>query len=163
MLATWLAPRTWREIDYLSLLNEEIRRYGMAFERRHITLLAKQSFQEAEHYEMVGKAIESLGGTAPTSVPASASGSFEPTFRAAERHGFDEVMRIYSQIEIDEKFHVGLGGSCWRAMRARSQIARRSSKRCAACATSPGRRSRPNRSPTLEPREGCYERSRSDA
>lgn len=137
-LAAWLAPRCWREIDYVYLLNEEIRRYGMRFQRRHITLLAKQSFQEAEHYDMVGKAIESLGGTVPTSVPpeavpwseflwdcldrhplaaiaawnlseTSASGSFEPTFRGAERHGLDEVTRIYRKIEIDEKFHVGLG------------------------------------------------------
>ncbi|MEU5844753.1 hypothetical protein [Saccharopolyspora shandongensis] len=137
-LASWLIPRCWREIDYVYLLNEEIRRYGMQFERRHITLLAKQSFQEAEHYDMVGKAIESLGGEVPTTVPAeaepwsrflwecldrhplsavaawnlsetSASGSFEPTFRGAERHGLDEVTRIYKQIEKDEKFHVGLG------------------------------------------------------
>lgn len=137
-LAAWLIPRCWREIDYVYLLNEEIRRYGMLFERRHITLLAKQSFQEAEHYDMVGKAIESLGGEVPTSVPAeaepwsrflwecldrhplaavaawnlsetSASGSFAPTFRGAERHGLDEVVRIYQRIEKDEKFHVGLG------------------------------------------------------
>lgn len=137
-LATWLVPRCWREMDYVYLLNEEIRRYGMRFQRRHITLLAKQSFQEAEHYDMVGKAIESLGGQVPTSVPAeaepwsrflwecldrhplaavaawnlsetSASGSFEPTFRGAERHGLDEVTRIYQRIEKDEKFHVGLG------------------------------------------------------
>lgn len=138
ILASWLEPRAWREIDYVFLLNEQIRRYGMGFSRSHITLLAKQSFQEAEHYEAVGKAIESLGGTVPTSVPpearpwseflwdclerhplaaiaawntseTSASGSFEPTFLAGERHGFDEVVRIYKQIEIDEKFHVGLG------------------------------------------------------
>src|SRR5215207_8879614 len=63
VLAAWLAPRAWREIDYVFLLNEQIRRYGLAFKRNHITLLAKQSFQEAEHYEMVGKAIASLGGT----------------------------------------------------------------------------------------------------
>jgi hypothetical protein len=138
VLAAWLAPRAWREIDYVFLLNEQIRRYGLDFERRHITLLAKQSFQEAEHYEMVGKAIESLGGTVPNAVPSevvpwseflweclerhplaaiaawncsetSASGSFEPTFIAGEKHGFDEVVRIYKQIENDEKFHVGLG------------------------------------------------------
>lgn len=138
VLAAWLAPRAWREIDYVFLLNEQIRRYGLNFSRTHITLLAKQSFQEAEHYEAVGKAIESLGGIVPTIVPASAkpwsdflwdclerhplaaiaawnvsetsaSGSFEPTFEAGERHGFDEVVRVYRQIETDEKFHVGLG------------------------------------------------------
>lgn len=138
VLSGWLEPRCWREIDYVFLLNEQIRRYGLGFKRNHITLLAKQSFQEAEHYEMVGRAIEALGGTVPTSLPAevepwssflwdcldrhplaaiaawftsetSASGSFEPTFRAAERHGLDEVMRIYKQIEADEKFHTGLG------------------------------------------------------
>ena len=137
-LAKWLQPRAWREIDYVFMLNEEIRRYGLGFKPRHITLLAKQSFQEAEHYEMVGRAIESLGGVVPKSVPAeakpwsdflwdcldrhplsaiaawycsetSATGSFAPTFRAGERHGFDEVVRIYKQIEIDEKFHTGLG------------------------------------------------------
>src|ERR1043165_8706684 len=53
-LATWLETRAWREIDYVFLLNEQIRRYGMRFRRNHITLLAKQSFQEAEHYEDVG-------------------------------------------------------------------------------------------------------------
>lgn len=138
LLASWLEPRAWREIDYVFLLNEQIRRYGMAFSRKHLTLIAKQSFQEAEHYEIVGNAIESLGGTVPKTVPSqakpwsdflwdclerhplaaiaawnvsetSASGSFEPTFRAGERHGFDEVVRVYKQIETDEKFHVGLG------------------------------------------------------
>lgn len=138
VLARWLEPRCWREIDYVYLLNEEIRRYGMGFERKHITLLAKQSFQEAEHYEQVGRAIESLGGTVPTSVPqevvpwseflwdcldrhplgaiaawnlseTSASGSFEPTFMAAEQHGLSEVTKVYKKIEMDEKFHVGLG------------------------------------------------------
>ena len=137
-LATWLETRAWREIDYVFLLNEQIRRYGMRFERRHITLLAKQSFQEAEHYESVGRAVESLGGIVPKSVPmaavpwsnflwqcmdrhhlaaiaawyvseTSASGSFEPTFVGAERHGYTEVVKIYKQIEIDEKFHTGLG------------------------------------------------------
>ncbi|MDR6663559.1 hypothetical protein J2W51_006154 [Tardiphaga robiniae] len=137
-LATWLETRAWREIDYVFLLNEQIRRYGLGFERRHITLLAKQSFQEAEHYEAVGRAVESLGGTVPTSVPSaavawsnhlwqcmdrhhlagiaawyasetSASGSFEPTFVGAERHGYTEVVKIYKQIEIDEKFHTSLG------------------------------------------------------
>jgi hypothetical protein len=138
ILANWLATRAWREIDYVFLLNAEINRYGLNFERRHITLLAKQAFQEAEHYELVSHAVESLGGTAPTSVPpdsvrwseflwacldrhplaaiaawnaseTSASGSIEPTLAAAERHGFDEVLRVHKKIEIDEKFHVGLG------------------------------------------------------
>jgi hypothetical protein len=45
-LATWLETRAWREIDYVYLLNEQIRRYGMRFTRRHIMLLAKQAFQE---------------------------------------------------------------------------------------------------------------------
>ncbi|PVH28448.1 hypothetical protein [Pararhodobacter oceanensis] len=138
ILAAWLEPRAWREIDYVFLLNEQIRRYGMQFSRKHITLLAKQSFQEAEHYEDVGRVIESLGGTVPTSVPesakpwsdflwecldrhplaaiaawnlseTSASGSFEPTFEAGEKFGFDTVVKVYKKIAIDEKFHVGLG------------------------------------------------------
>lgn len=138
VLAKWLETRAWREIDYVFLLNEQIRRYGMGFERKHITLLAKQSFQEAEHYEDVGRAVESMGGVCPTSVPSqalpwsnwlwecmdrhhlaaiaawyvsetSASGSFEPTFVGAERHGYTEVVRIYKQIEIDEQFHTSLG------------------------------------------------------
>ncbi|WP_171011592.1 MULTISPECIES: hypothetical protein [unclassified Gordonia (in: high G+C Gram-positive bacteria)] len=138
ILAEWLATRAWREIDYVFLLNAEIQRYGMGFERKHVTLLAKQAFQEAEHYELVGNAVESLGGKVPTSVPAdslqwseflwdcldrhplaaiaawnasetSATGSLEPTFLAGEQHGFDEVVRVHRKIEIDEKFHVGLG------------------------------------------------------
>lgn len=138
VLARWLEPRAWREIDYVYLLNELIRRHGMEFSRKHITLLMKQSFQEAEHYELVGDAIVSLGGTVPTTPPqeaqawsewlwecldrnplaavaawnlseTSASGSFAPTFEAGERHGFNDVVRIYKRIENDEKFHVGLG------------------------------------------------------
>ncbi|MGE2731267.1 hypothetical protein ACQI4F_17445 [Mycolicibacterium vaccae] len=138
ILAEWLATRAWREIDYVFLLNAEIHRYGLLFERKHITLLAKQAFQEAEHYELVSNAVESLGGTAPTTIPpdsqkwseflwdcldrhplaaiaawnaseTSATGSLEPTFLAGERHGFDEVVRVHRKIEIDEKFHVGLG------------------------------------------------------
>lgn len=138
VLASWLETRTWREIDYVFLLNEQIRRYGLRFQRNHITLLAKQSFQEAEHYEELGKAVESLGGIVPVTVPkaavswsnwlwecmdrhhlaaiaawyvseTSASGSFEPTFKGAEVQGHTDVVRIYKQIEIDEKFHTGLG------------------------------------------------------
>lgn len=138
ILARWLRSRAWREIDYVMLLNAEVNRYGLSFERKHITLLAKQSFQEAEHYELVSAAVETLGGTAPTSVPpesvkwseflwdcldrhpiaavagwnaseTSATASLEPIFLAAERFGFDEVARIHKKIEIDEKFHIGLG------------------------------------------------------
>src|SRR5699024_10758811 len=72
VLARWLEPRAWRELDYVYLLNEVIRRHAMEFSRKHVTLLMKQSFQEAEHYEMVGDAIESLGGTTPTSAPKQA-------------------------------------------------------------------------------------------
>ena len=137
-LASWLETRAWREIEYVFLLNEQIRRYGLQFSRAHITLLAKQAFQEAEHYESVGKAVESLGGKVPTTVPpaaqewsnwlwqcmdrhhlaglaawyvseTSAAGSFEPTFIGAERQGHTDVVKIYKQIEIDEKFHTGLG------------------------------------------------------
>ncbi|TCP51837.1 hypothetical protein EV191_1061 [Tamaricihabitans halophyticus] len=39
----------------------------------------------------------------------SATGSLEPTFLAGEQHGFDEVVRVHRKIEVDEKFHVGLG------------------------------------------------------
>lgn len=138
ILARWLRSRAWREIDYVMLLNAEVNRYGLSFERKHIRLLAKQSFQEAEHYELVCAAIESLGGTAPTSVPpesvkwsrflwdcldrhpiaavaawnaseTSATASLEPIFLASERFGFDEVARVHKKIEIDEKFHVSLG------------------------------------------------------
>ena len=137
-LAAWLANRCWREIDYVMLLNEQIRRYGLAYKRHHITLLAKQSFQEAEHYETVGKLVETLGGEVPTSVPAmaapwskflwdsmdrhplgaiaawyasetSATGAFEPLFAGVERHGLKDVTKTYRQIEIDEKFHTSLG------------------------------------------------------
>ena len=108
------------------------------FKRHHITLLAKQSFQEAEHYETVGKLVETLGGEVPTSVPAiaapwskflwdsmdrhplgaiaawyasetSATGAFEPLFAGVERHGLKDVAKAYRQIEIDEKFHTSLG------------------------------------------------------
>jgi hypothetical protein len=137
-LAAWFGNRCWREIDYVLLLNEQIRRYGLAYKRQHITLLAKQSFQEAEHYETVGKLVESFGGEVPTSVPAiaapwskvlwdsmdrhplgaiaawyasetSATGAFEPLFAGAERHGLKNVTKTYRQIEIDEKFHTSLG------------------------------------------------------
>lgn len=138
VLSHWLRSRAWREIDYVMLLNAEINRYGMLFSRKHITLLAKQSFQEAEHYEQVGDAIESLGGTVPTTVPAeseawskflwdcldrhplaavaawnasetSATASVEPILSAADKFGFEQVAKVHRKISIDEKFHVGLG------------------------------------------------------
>jgi len=59
-LVGWFQPRCWREIDYVFMLGEEIRRYGFRFERKHVTALAKQLFQEAEHYESVGRIIEGL-------------------------------------------------------------------------------------------------------
>src|SRR5215208_2802964 len=71
-LAAWFVPRCWREIEYVFMLNEEIRRYGLGFERKHITALSKHSFQEAQHYEMVGRIIECLGGEVPVTVPESA-------------------------------------------------------------------------------------------
>ena len=137
-LARFMEVRCWREIDYVFLVNEQIRRYGFKLDRKHITLLAKQSFQEAEHYEGVGKAVESLGGTVPTSPPpeamawsqflwdcmdrhwlgaiaawnlseTSAGGSFEPIFKACEKYGFEEVDKVHRKIAVDEKFHVGLG------------------------------------------------------
>ena len=54
MLAAWFVPRCWREIDYVYMLGEQIRRYGVRFERRHVTALARQLLDEAEHYDDVG-------------------------------------------------------------------------------------------------------------
>jgi hypothetical protein len=137
-LAGWLVPRCWREIEYTFMLNEEIRRYGLSFERKHVVALARHALQEAEHYEMVGRLIERFGGTVPVSVPetvqpwsdylwacldrhplaaiaawyvseTSASGTFESTLAAAERYGYDEMLKIYRQVVKDEEFHLGLG------------------------------------------------------
>jgi hypothetical protein len=137
-LAAWLGPRCWREIDYTFMLNEEIRRYGLSFERKHIAALARHSLQEAEHYEMIGRIIERLGGSVPTSVPesarpwseylwacldrerlsaiaawyvseTSATGTFDLTLAAAERYGLDDMLKIYQQVIKDENFHLGLG------------------------------------------------------
>jgi hypothetical protein len=85
-LAAWFVPRCWREIDYVFMLNEEIRRYGLGFERKHITALSKHSFQEAQHYEMVGRVIEHLGGEAPVSVPDSARAWSELLWDCLDRH-----------------------------------------------------------------------------
>lgn len=123
-MAAWFAPRCWREIEYVFMLNDEIRRYGFEFERKHITALAKHSLQEAQHYEMVGRIIEHLGGEVPVTVPASAQawsdllwdcldrdrlsaiaawnisetaagGSFDATLAASERHQ-DQMPEAFS-------------------------------------------------------------------
>lgn len=139
VLAAWLEPRAWREIECVFVLNEGLRRYGLQLQRKHVAMLARKSFQHAQHYVMVGKVIESLGGEVPISVPeallpwseflwdcldrhplaaiaaancseVSASGSFQALLIAGERHGYDEVVNIYQSIQTDEKFfHVGLG------------------------------------------------------
>ncbi|TMI83700.1 MAG: hypothetical protein E6H04_02465 [Bacillati bacterium ANGP1] len=138
MLIAWFIPRCWREIDYVFMLGEEIRRYGLSFERRHITALSKQLYQEAEHYESVGRIIERLGGNAPTEPPLSArpwseflwqcldrhrlsaiaawymsetaaTGTFEGIMDGGRRYELPDVVRTYEGIIKDEKFHLGLG------------------------------------------------------
>lgn len=138
MLAAWFVPRCWREIDYVFMLGEEIRRYGMGFERKHVTALARQLHDEAEHYEAVGRIIERLGGEVPTEPPPSAvrwsaflweslerhplgaiaawnmsetaaTGTLEGIVDAGRRYELPDVARIYEGIIKDEKFHVGLG------------------------------------------------------
>jgi len=69
--------------------------------------------------DQVDEVMESVAASTRTATEAaiaawnvsetSASASFEPTFLAGERHGFDEVVRVYRRIEVDERFHVGLG------------------------------------------------------
>lgn len=138
VLAAWLEPRAWRHIESLFVLNEGLRRYGLNLERKHISMLAKKSHQHAQHYVLIGKVIESLGGTVPVSVPealrpwsellwdcldrhplaaiaaahcseVSATGSFQPLLAAGKQHGYDEVVKVYQTIETDETFfHVGL-------------------------------------------------------
>ena len=71
-LAAWFVPRCWREIDYVFMLGEVIRRHGLGFERRHITALSRQLLDEAEHYDSVGRFIERLGGQVPREPPPSA-------------------------------------------------------------------------------------------
>lgn len=90
-LAAWFVPRCWREIDYVFMLNEEIRRYGLGFERKHITALSKHSFQEAQHYEMVGRVIEYLGGEVPTTVPESARAWNQLLWDCLDRHRLSAI------------------------------------------------------------------------
>jgi hypothetical protein len=137
-LIAWFQPRCWREIDYVFMLGEEIRRYGLRFERKHITGLSKQLFQEAEHYESVGRIIEELGGEVPTEPPPSArewssflwacldrhplaaiaawymsetaaTGTLDGIVAAGERFDMPAVAKTYRQIIKDEAFHLGLG------------------------------------------------------
>lgn len=138
ILGAWLEPRAWRHIESLFVLNEGIRRYGLNLQRKHISMLAKKSHQHAQHYVMLGRLIESLGGTVPVNAPeslqmwseylwgclerhplaaiaaahcseVSATGSFEPLLRSGEKHGYDEVVKVYRTIETNETFfHVGL-------------------------------------------------------
>ena len=56
----------------MHLLGEQVRRYGFGLERKHVTALARQLLDEAEHDDEVGRIIESLGGVVPTSPPPSA-------------------------------------------------------------------------------------------
>jgi hypothetical protein len=137
-LAAWFVPRCWREIDYVFMLGEELRRYGMGFERKYVTALARQLHDEAEHYEAVGRIIEELGGEVPTAPPPSAerwsaflweslerhplggiaawnmsetaaTGTLEGIVEAGRRYELPNVVRTYEGIIKDEKFHVGLG------------------------------------------------------
>jgi hypothetical protein len=138
VLAAWFVPRCWREIDYVFMLGEVIRRYGLGFERKHITALARQLRDEAEHYEAVGRIIQRLGGSVPVEPPASArvwstflwesldrhrlgaiaawnmsetaaTGTLDGIVEAGRRYDLPEVVRIYEGIVKDERFHVGLG------------------------------------------------------
>ena len=137
-LVAWFQPRCWREIDYVFMLGEEIRRYGLGFERKHVTALAKQLFQEAEHYESVGRIIVGLGGEVPTEPPpaarawsaylwdcldrhplsaiaawymseTAATGTLEGIVAGGERFRMPDVVTTYRQIIKDEAFHLGLG------------------------------------------------------
>jgi hypothetical protein len=90
-LAAWFVPRCWREIDYVFMLNEEIRRYGLGFDRKHLTALAKHSFQEAHHYEIVGRIIEYLGGEVPVIVPESARPWSELLWDCLDRHRLSAI------------------------------------------------------------------------
>jgi hypothetical protein len=137
-LAAWFVPRCWREIDYVFMLGEVIRRYGLTFERRHITALSRQLLDEAEHYDTVARIIERVGGRVPLQPPPSAiewsrflwdsldrhrlgaiaawnmsetaaTGTLGAIVEAGRRYDLPDVVRGYEQIVKDEKFHVGLG------------------------------------------------------
>lgn len=137
-LAAWFVPRCWREIDYVFMLGEVLRRYGLTFERRHITALSRQLLDEAEHYEAVARIVERLGGRVPVAPPPSAvvwssflwdsldrhrlgaiaawnmsetaaTGTLEAIVGAGRRYDLPDVVRAYEQIIKDEKFHIGLG------------------------------------------------------
>lgn len=138
VLAAWFVPRCWREIDYVHMLGEVIRRFGMGFERKHVSALARQLLDEAEHYDAVGRIIERLGGTVPTEPPPSArtwsaflwesmdrhrlgavaawnmsetaaTGTLDGIVEAGRRYDLPDVVRSYETIIKDERFHVGLG------------------------------------------------------
>ncbi len=138
VLAAWFIPRCWREIDYVHMLGEEIRRYGFGFERKHVTALSRQLLDEAEHYDSVGRIIERLGGEVPIEPPPSAvawsrflwdsldrhrlgaiaawnmsetaaTGTLDGIVEAGRRLDLPDVVRAYEAIVKDEKFHVGLG------------------------------------------------------
>ncbi len=138
MLAAWFVPRCWREIDYVFMLGEVIRRYGLGFERRHITALSRQLQDEAAHYESVGRIIEGLGGEVPREPPPSArewsaflwkslerhplgaiaawnmsetaaTGTLDGIIDAGRRYDLPEVAKAYETIVKDERFHIGLG------------------------------------------------------
>ncbi len=138
VLAAWFVPRCWREIDYVFMLGEVIRRYGLGFERKHVTALSRQLLDEAEHYDSVGRIIEHLGGSVPTEPPPSAvewsaflwrcldrhrlgaiaawnmsetaaTGTLFGIVEAGRRLDLPEVVRSYETIIKDERFHVGLG------------------------------------------------------
>jgi len=137
-LAAWFVPRCWREIDYVFMLGDVIRRYGLTFERRHVSALSRQLLDEAEHYDTVARIIERLGGRVPVKPPPSAvewsaflwdaldrhrlgaiaawnmsetaaTGTLEAIVEAGRRYDLPDVVRGYEQIIKDEKFHIGLG------------------------------------------------------
>ena len=65
MLIAWFIPRCWREIDYVFMLGEEIRRYGLSFERRHITALSINGIIGAGIFGLPAAAAGLLGFSSP--------------------------------------------------------------------------------------------------